>query len=141
MKIALIQQHATTDKQDNLQRGIASFKNAAEAGAKVICFAELAFEPFYPQKRAEGDMQHLAETIPGPITETFTKLAKQYGVVTVLNLFEKENGLTYDTSPVIDTDGTLLGKTRMMHIPDYEYFHEKTTTHREIRALRFTTRL
>ena len=126
MKIALIQQHATKNKQDNLNRGVASFKKAAEAGASVICFAELAFEPFYPQKRAEGDVTHLAESIPGPISDIFSALAKEYGIVTILNLFEKENNLTYDTSPVIDADGSLLGKTRMMHIPDYEYFHEKT---------------
>ncbi len=126
MKIALIQQHATRDKQNNLKRSIQSFKKAAAAGAQVVCFAELAFEPFYPQKRADGAVIHLAETIPGPITDMFTAMAKEYGIVTILNLFEKENNLTYDTSPVIDADGTLLGKTRMTHIPDYEYFHEKT---------------
>ena len=126
MKIALIQQHASQNKWENTERAVSAYRRAAREGAQLICFAELAFEPFYPQKRAEGDVTRLAETIPGPMTDTFTELAKQYGVVTVLNLFEKENGLTYDTSPVIDADGTLLGKTRMMHIPDYEYFHEKT---------------
>lgn len=126
MRIALIQQHATGDKAENTERGIKAFEEAAAKGAQLICFAELAFEPFYPQKRAIGDVTHLAETIPGPTTETFSALAKKHCIVTVLNLFEKENNLTYDASPVIDVDGRLLGKTRMMHIPDYEYFHEKT---------------
>ncbi len=126
VKIALIQQHATEDKAENKERAIKAFEEAAKNGAQLICFAELAFEPFYPQYPATGDVTGLAETIPGPVTETFVELSKKYGIVTVLNLFEKENNRTYDASPVIDADGRLLGKTRMVHIPDYEYFHEKT---------------
>lgn len=125
MKIALIQQHATTNKQDNIERGINAFKSAAEKGAQLVCFAELAFEPFFPQHLASGSQTHLAEEIPGPMTKTFQQLAREYGIVTILNLFEKEGEFTYDTSPVIDSDGTLLGKTRMVHIPDYENFHER----------------
>ena len=125
MKIALIQQHATKNKQDNVNRGIEAFKKAANQGANVICYAELAFEPFFPQQKAIGIQTHLAETIPGPVTEKFGQLSKEYGVVTILNLFEKEGEFTYDTSPVFDADGTLLGKTRMVHIPDYENFHEQ----------------
>jgi N-carbamoylputrescine amidase len=59
------------------------------------------------------------------MTETFQKLAKEYGIVSILNLFEKESEFTYDTSPVIDADGRLLGKMQMVHIPDYENFHEQ----------------
>lgn len=125
MKIALVQQHASQNKQENIERGITAFKKAANEGAELICYAELAFEPFFPQHKASGSQAQLAESIPGPMTETFQKLANEFSVVTVLNLFEEENGLTYDTSPVIDADGSLLGKTRMVHIPDYENFHEQ----------------
>ncbi|MCF6342712.1 MAG: hypothetical protein L3J31_07915 [Bacteroidales bacterium] len=125
MKIALVQQYATQDKQENMARGIAAFRQAAKSGAQLICFAELAFEPFFPQRKASGSQTRLAETIPGPMTGVFQQLAREYGVVTVLNLFEKEGEFTYDTSPVIDADGRLLGKTRMVHIPDYENFHEQ----------------
>ena len=48
MKIALVQQHATKDRQDNLDRGIAAFHQAVEAGAQLVAFAELAFLPFLP---------------------------------------------------------------------------------------------
>ncbi len=125
MKIALIQQHATKNKEANIERGIEAFVIAADQGAKLICYAELAFEPFFPQNKATGSQTYLAETIPCPLTEKFQVLAREYGIVTVLNLFEKEGESTYDTSPVIDADGSLLGKTRMVHIPDYENFHEK----------------
>ncbi len=68
---------------------------------------------------------NLAETIPGPTTDIFTQLAKELGVVIILNLYEKENNKTYDSSPVIDADGKILGVTRMVHITDYKCFHEK----------------
>ncbi|WP_103665662.1 nitrilase-related carbon-nitrogen hydrolase [Gracilimonas amylolytica] len=125
MNIALIQQSCTTDKQHNLERGIQAAEAAAKAGAKIICFAELAFEPFYPQYKNPTDPAQNAETIPGPITEAFSSLAKEYGVVIILNLYEKDGEDLYDSSPFIDTDGSILGTTRMVHITDYACFYEK----------------
>ena len=125
MKIALIQQHATNDVQNNLERGLAAARRAAANGAQVICYAELAFEPFYPQRPAEGDVRALAQPIPGAITQAFSELARELGVVLVLNLFERDGDATYDSSPVIDRDGSLLGVTRMAHITEYACFHEQ----------------
>lgn len=127
MKIALVQQTASPSKQENLQKGLENFEAAARAGANLVCFAELAFEPFYPQKRAQGEERlELAETIPGPITDAFAKKAAELGVVAVLNLFERDGEETYDSSPVLDADGSLLGTTRMVHITDYPCFHEQS---------------
>lgn len=125
MNIALIQQKASRNIQDNIEKGLASVKEAAKNGAEVICFAELAFTPFYPQNTAGDNVLDLAETIPGKITDVFSELAKELGVVIILNLFEKEGNKTFDSSPVINTDGKILGTTRMVHITDYECFHEK----------------
>ena len=126
MKIALIQQHATADIENNIARAVKAYEAAARQGAQLIAFAELAFTPFYPQKPAAGDNLKLSETIPGPTTRRFAALAKKHHVVTVLNLFEKQGDLTYDSSPVIDADGTLLGVTRMVHILEAPCFHERS---------------
>ncbi len=126
MRLGLVQQHATADKADNLRRGVEAVRKAAAQGAELICFAELAFEPFYPQKPSDGSHRDLAESIPGRTTDTFCRLAKELGVVIVPNLYEREGEDTYDTSPVIDADGRLIGAQRMVHIPDYLGFHEKT---------------
>jgi N-carbamoylputrescine amidase len=91
----------------------------------LVCYAELAFEPFYPQKPASGDIARLAEPVPGPTTEAFASAASRLGVAVVLNLFELDGNRTFDSSPVIGPDGTLLGKTRMVHVPDYAGFHER----------------
>ena len=125
MRIALIQQQAGPDKQRNLDRGLTAMRRAAEGGAELVAFAELAFEPFWPQRPAEGDVKRLAEPVPGPTTAAFQALAEELGVVTVLNLYERDGDRCFDCSPVIDADGTLLGRTRMVHITEYPCFHEQ----------------
>jgi N-carbamoylputrescine amidase len=125
IRIALIQQHAGPYKEDNVARGLEAARRAAAAGARLVGFSELAFEPFHPQRPASGNVTTLAEEIPGPTTEAFMALAAELGVTVVLNLFERDGDCTYDTSPVIDADGRLLGRTRMVHITDYDRFHER----------------
>jgi len=134
MKIALIQQHATDDWEDNIQRGVAAFREAAKSGADLVAFAELAFLPFLPQRKATPQTIRKAEPIPGPTTDIFTDLCREYSVVAVLNLFEADGERTYDASPVIDADGRLLGVTRMVHIMDGQGFFEKGYYHPGDRA-------
>ncbi len=125
MKLALVQQRAGHDLGDNLRRGLAAVEEAARRGANLVCFAELAFTPFYPQRPAGGAVRELAEPVPGPTTDRFAELARRFGIVIVLNLFERDGDRCYDCSPVIDGDGRLLGRTRMVHITDYACFHER----------------
>lgn len=125
MKVALIQQHATEDREDNLKRGVEAFHQAAKTGAGLIAYAELAFSRFLPQRPASPELLATAEPIPGPVTEEFSRLAKEYGVVCVLNIFERYEEKNYDSSPVIDSDGRILGVTRMVHIMEGLGFYEK----------------
>ena len=125
MRIALVQQHATADPAENRARGEAAFIEAARAGAKLVAFAELAFTRFYPQAPATAGSPALAETIPGPTTDRFCALARETGTVAVLNLFERDGDRTYDSSPVIDADGRIVGVTRMVHIMEGPGFHER----------------
>lgn len=125
MRIALVQQHATRHKAANIARGLASLEAAARGGAEVVAFAELAFEWFYPQRPAGADPLAQAEPLEGPLVSAFQEKARELGVVVVLNLYERDGAHAYDSSPVIDADGTLLGVTRMVHITDYPCFHEQ----------------
>ena len=126
MRIALIQQTASEDNESNIVKGLKNIDKAAEMGADLAVFAELAFTRFYPQYRANKNLSELAEPVPGPTTKRFMDKAKEHNMVIVINLFEIEKGHTYDSSPVIDSDGSLLGTTRMVHIADYECFYEKS---------------
>lgn len=71
MKAAIIQQFASADKDANPKMGLVNLSRAADMGASLVCFAELAFEPFYPQFPSVGKNDLLAENIPGQITDAF----------------------------------------------------------------------
>jgi N-carbamoylputrescine amidase len=124
MRIALIQQSASPDRVHNLRRGLAALEEAADNGARLVSFSELAFDRFFPQHPAAPGYEELAETVPGPVTEAFSRRARARGAVVVLNLFERAGGRCFDSSPVIDATGELLGVARMAHITEYELFHE-----------------
>jgi predicted amidohydrolase len=129
MKIALIQQHAAPEREANLQRGIAAVREAATQGARLAVFPELAFLRFFPQRKRNQQPEPWSETIPGPTTWEFARLARELGIVIVLNLYEREGERTYDSSPVLDADGKLLGITRMIHIFEGPCFHETDFYH------------
>lgn len=128
MDIALVQLFLPDDPRDAFQQGLEAIKDAANAGAELVVFPELSFTPFYPRVPAseqDKPLDDLAEPVPGPTTEAIQDVAREFGVVVVFNLYERDGDQRFDTSPVIDADGTLLGATRMMHITQYEHFYEQ----------------
>ena len=81
-------------------RGLEAVREAAAGGATLVAFPELAFTPFFPCCRCSGPLPlELAETVPGPTTDAFARLAAELGVVIVLNLYEREGGRAFDSSP------------------------------------------
>jgi beta-ureidopropionase len=129
MKIALIQQHATPDREANIHRGVLALEQAAAQGARLAVFPELAFLSFFPQRRRSEQPPPWSEPVPGPTTELFAGLAAELGIVVVLNLYERDGERTYDSSPVLDADGRLLGVNRMIHIIDGPCFRETDFYH------------
>jgi len=130
LRVALAQLAAGPSAADNLSRGLAAMDRAHAAGAGLIVFPELAFQRFFPQHERIENAAALAERVPGPTTDAVAAKAKALGMVTVMNLYESDGaGRFFDSSPVIDADGSLLGVTRMVHITDYACFHEKRYYH------------
>jgi N-carbamoylputrescine amidase len=125
-RVALAQLAASPDREANLAAAIDAIHLSASQGAELICFPEMGFSRFFPQFRADPSFFDWAEPIPGPTTERLAAAAKQSGIVVVANIFERASpGEYYDSSPVIDADGTLLGRTRMVHIAEAPLFNEK----------------
>ena len=126
MNIALIQQSAGEDAEANVRKGLEKLEVAADNGAELAVYPELAFTRFFPVRRGAVEAAHkLSETVPGPTTERFQEKARELGIVTIIKLYEREGDRYYDSSPVIDADGTLLGVNRMLHICDFPGFHEQ----------------
>lgn len=129
MRIALAQLSARPDRSANLARALETMAAAKQAGADLIAFPEVILDRFFPQVPGDREALKLAEPIPGPTSEAVSAKARELGLVTVFNLYELSGGRRFDSSPVFDADGTLLGITRMVHITDYEGFHEQDYYH------------
>ena len=125
MKIGIIQQHNTADRDDNRQRLAEKTTLLAQQGAELIVLQELHNGLYFCQTENVNVFDQ-AEPIPGPSTEFFGALAKELGVVIVTSLFERRaTGLYHNTAVVLEKDGTIAGKYRKMHIPDDPGYYEK----------------
>lgn len=131
MRLAMAQIRSTPDRAFNLRRVLESMEQARERGAEVVVFAEVVLDRFFPCRRCTDPAAAaaLAETIPGPATERVAAAARRLELVTVFNLYERDGDRFFDSSPVFDADGSLLGITRMIHITDYQGFHEQDYYH------------
>ena len=125
VQVGLVQMTCTASKEENLRKAIEKTREAAAKGAQIVCLQEL-FTSLYFCDEENYDNFSLAETIPGPSTDSLGALAKELGVVIIASLFEKRaQGLYHNTTAVLDADGTYLGKYRKMHIPDDPAYYEK----------------
>ena len=125
MRVAVIQQKNSTDLQANLDHSLALIRDAADKGAELVLLQELHRSLYFCQTE-DTTVFDLAETIPGPSTDTLGALARELGIVIVGSLFEKRaTGLYHNTAVVLEKDGSLAGIYRKMHIPDDPGFYEK----------------
>lgn len=125
MKIGIIQQHNTADREDNKRRLAEKIRQLAQQGAELVVLQELHNGLYFCQEE-NVDTFNQAEPIPGPSTEFYGALAKELQVVIVTSLFERRApGLYHNTAVVLEKDGTIAGKYRKMHIPDDPGYYEK----------------
>ncbi|TCM45250.1 N-carbamoylputrescine amidase [Kribbella orskensis] len=125
VRAALVQTNWTGDQESMVKAHEEYARQAAAAGAKVICFQELFYGPYFCQLQ-DPKFYEYAESVPGPTVERFQALAAELGLVMVLPVYEQEQpGVLYNTAAVIDADGKYLGKYRKNHIPQVNGFWEK----------------
>ncbi|MDR1330744.1 MAG: carbon-nitrogen hydrolase, partial [Tannerella sp.] len=125
MKTGIIQQHNTGNVEENIERLCAGIHRCAAEGAQLVVLPELHNSLYFCQTEDERQFG-LAETVPGPSTRRFGRLAAQTGVVLTLSLFERRAaGVYHNTAVVIERDGSIAGCYRKMHIPDDPGYYEK----------------
>lgn len=125
LRIGILQQQKSADVKANIKAIEEEVTDLARRGAKLIILSELHNSLYFCQVEDVNNFD-LAETIPGPSTDFYGKLAKRLGVVMVISLFERRApGLYHNTAVVIESDGTIAGKYRKMHIPDDPAYYEK----------------
>ena len=124
-RIGLVQMSCSTDAGENLAKAVERTREAAARGAQIVCLQEL-FRSQYFCRQETAELFDLAETIPGPSTETLGRVAKELGIVLIASLFEKRaRGLYHNTAAVLSPDGEIAGLYRNMHIPDDPLYFEK----------------
>ncbi|MFA6106206.1 MAG: carbon-nitrogen hydrolase [Patescibacteria group bacterium] len=127
--IGAIQTALSGDRDHNLENAKKMVIAAAKKGAKIICLEELFRSRYFPQDK-NAEFEQYAETIPGESTREFSKIAKEFGVVIVVPLFEKaKNGRYYNSAAVINEKGKLMDTYRKIHIPYDPLFYEKKYFH------------
>jgi len=125
LKVGLVQQKLREDREANIAASVAAIRKAAAQGARLVVLQELHAGSYFCQTEDTACFD-LAETIPGPSTETFGTLARELGIVIVTSLFERRApGLYHNTAVVLESDGSIAGTYRKMHIPDDPAFYEK----------------
>ena len=125
IKVGLIQQANSADPKENILKLAKNIEQLAKKGAQLVVLQEL-HNSLYFCPTENTALFDLAEPIPGPSTAFYGELARQFGIVLVTSLFEKRAaGLYHNTAVVFDTDGSIAGKYRKMHIPDDPAYYEK----------------
>jgi N-carbamoylputrescine amidase len=123
--LGLIQMSAGDNVTANLDKAVERIETAAKRGAQILCLQELFRSRYFCQSENHRNFK-LAESIPGPTTETLGGLAAEHEIVIVASVFERRSaGVYHNTAVVIDADGAIVGLYRKMHIPDDPLYYEK----------------
>ncbi len=124
MRIALAQMSMTPDPEENLKKCIKYLDRASQKQARLICFPELQFSPFFPQYPGRDASRYLMD-IEHPLVKRFREAVAAAGLITVSNFYLRTDNGNYDASPVFGQKGELLGISKMVHIVQIPLFYEQ----------------
>lgn len=125
IKIGIVQQSNSADIESNKEKLAKNIRSVAQQGARLVVLQELHNSLYFCQVESTANFA-LAEPIPGPSTQFYSQLAAENKIVLVTSLFEaRAKGVYHNTAVVFDSDGSIAGKYRKMHIPDDPAYYEK----------------
>jgi N-carbamoylputrescine amidase len=123
--VGLVQMAVSGDVESNLDRAVVKVREAADAGAQVVCLPELFRSQYFCQKEAPENFD-LAEPVPGPSTEALGRVARERKITIIAPIFERcTPGLYFNSAAILDQEGEISGLYRKMHIPDDPAYYEK----------------
>lgn len=130
MKIALAQMKMTPEMEINYQKSISLIEEAAQKGASLILFPEIQLTPFFPQFKDENVSDYVM-TIDDPYVEGIYRACRKNRIFASPNIYIEENGKKYDMSLLINDEGKIVGRQKMVHIAQCENFMSSPTTSRQ----------
>lgn len=123
MKVAGIQMKCYPNPEQNLEKALYLLQMAAEEKVKMVCFQELFHTPWFPKSKEEKNF-YLAEDVHGPLVKHLKQKAKEFQMVVIAPIFEREDNKFFNSCVVIDQNGVLLGTYRKNHLPQIPLWEE-----------------
>ncbi len=125
IKVGIVQQRTCPTIDETMEKLKSNIETVANAGAQLVVLQELHNTYYFCQTEDTKNFD-LAETIPGPSTDFYSQIARENRIVLVTSLFERRAaGIYHNTAVVFETDGSIAGTYRKMHIPDDPAYYEK----------------
>jgi predicted amidohydrolase len=114
-------------RAENLARALELVETAAAKGAHIVVLPELFLGPYFCQRPDDAGARADAELVPGPTTQILAAAARQHRIILVGgSVYEKtSDGHYFNTAPVFDAEGRLVGTYRKTHIPEDVLYHEQ----------------
>lgn len=110
-------------RESAVARLCALLHHAADSGAQLVVFPELALTTFFPRWFVEdlATVDHFYErAMPSPATAPLFAAAKLRGVGFSLGYAElTADGQRFNTQVLVERDGTIVAKYRKVHIPGH----------------------
>ena len=123
--VACTQMSCSWDRDANIAKAEALIRDAAGKGANIIQIQELFETPYFAQIEDYDYIDLARPRENNPMLEKMCALAKELKVVLPMSFYEDAGIVKYNTTAVIDADGTILGYYRKTHIPDDMGYYEK----------------
>lgn len=124
IKVGIVQHSFSPDVVFNRQRNIAAIESLADDGARLIVLSELHDSLYFCQCEDVANFRYAVRL--EEFIKVYSEAARENKVVIVTSAFERRApGLYHNTAVVFDSDGSVAGKYRKMHIPDDPGFYEK----------------
>ena len=115
----------TETRTEVVERLIALLRQGSDAGCELVVFPELALTTFFPRWYLDDNPTELdayyESAMPGPETQALFDEAKSLGVGFYLGYAEQTpQGNRYNTSVLVERDGSIVAKYRKVHLPGHE---------------------
>lgn len=124
MKLALCQIAMSDNENENLERQLSALRQAALHGADLIVYPELQLHRFFPQY-AGCDVSGKLLTADAPVVRQFQDACRENHIMAAPNFYLREPSGCFDATLLIGSDGTLLGRQKMVHIAQAAQFYEQ----------------
>ncbi len=110
---------ASETRTGTVARIVRLIREAADAGAALIVFPELALTPYFAAEIRDDAGRFFEATMPSPETWPIFDLAAARGIAVVLPFAELQGSTRFNSAVLIGEHGHEAGRYRKVHIPGH----------------------